>query len=353
MTQKRRYVCKTCGSQKTQKRGTRNGKNRYYCTQCNTWFFITHTKKQTYLWPDYIDGLSLRNIGLRENTSYQNIDKIITKECNTLPQNGYITSQYIKHLSYRGVLCMDAKYVKVKGYDTKIPFLFCIDYYTHDILVGFLCLSEDRESFSHLFRLLKEIRYPLKYVIMDDVLERARMSLEYWFPGAMIQLCTTHFLRNAKEFMKSAYKETKRNYDPFMKDLRKFFSIKTTMKNKQKSFVYFYKTYGMDPYCEALIQKMIKQKDFLFLYCKSFQEIPHTNNLIEVFNSHLEGRLKTIKGFRSFESAERFLNAWMIRKRTKPFCSCGKKFSYLNGKTSLEYALKDDKIFKKILRDLY
>ncbi len=352
MTSQRRMACKNCSHKKTQKRGSRNGVKRYYCPACRASFTINHRTKEV-LWHHFIDSSSLRKLGRDQDKTHKQIDNVIRKELNVLPENGYLTKQHISHLHYRGVLCMDAKYVKVKGYETKIPFLYVIDYHSHDIIVGFLCLSESNESFSKLFRLLKEIGYPLRYVVMDDVLERARIPLEYEFPRAKIQLCTIHFLRNAREYLKVAHKETKVDYNPFLKDLRKFLRERTTMKNKMKSFEYLYQTYGTDLYCEALIQKMIKQKDFLFLYCKSHEDVPHANNLIELFNSHLEGRLKTVKGFNSFESASRFLNGWMIRRRTKKFTSCGKKFAYLNGKTSLEYVLKDDEIFKKILRDIY
>ena len=63
---------------------------------------------------------------------------------------------------------------------------------------------------------------------------------------------------------------------------------------------------------------------------------PRTNNLIESFNSHLQGRLKTIKGFESFNHAELWLNAYFLRRRTKKFTDCEGKFKSLNGKSSIE-----------------
>lgn len=268
-------------------------------------------------------------------------------------ENTYLTNKYINTASYSGVLCLDAKYVKVKGYETKIPFLYCIDYYSHDIVCGFLCISENREAFKKLFRLLKTVKYPLKFVIMDDVIEKALLPLKYYYPRSRIQLCSTHFLRNTRDLLRIAEKKTKKNYEPFLKDFSRFLRSKVNIKKKEKSLNYFLRTYGIDPFIDALLELVIKKKDYLFLFCRVKKDIPHTNNLIKSFNSHLEGRLKTIKGFRSFHSAERFLNAWMIRRRTKVFVSCSKKFDYLNKKTSLEMCLKDEYFIEKVIKDIY
>ena len=78
------------------------------------------------------------------------------------------------------------------------------------------------------------------------------------------------------------------------------------------------------------------------------RDIPQTNNLIEALNSHLEGRLKTIKGFESFEHADSWLNAYFLRRRTKLFTDCINKFKYLNGKSALEVTLKEGKSMPKI-----
>jgi len=43
----------------------------------------------------------------------------------------------------------------------------------------------------------------------------------------------------------------------------------------------------------------------------------------------------------------------MVRRRTKTFNSCSKKFSYLNGKTSLELVIKEDFSIETTLKELY
>ena len=84
---------------------------------------------------------------------------------------------------------------------------------------------------------------------------------------------------------------------------------------------------------------VFKKRKELFAY-KQIIHCPKDTNLIELFNSHLQSRLKSIKGFKSFASAERFLNAWMIRRRTRPFTDCEGKFKRLNHKCSLEMTIK-------------
>lgn len=78
--------------------------------------------------------------------------------------------------------------------------------------------------------------------------------------------------------------------------------------------------------------------------------VPRTTNLIESLNSHLQGRLKTIKGFKSFKTAKLWLNAYFIRRRLKPFTDCTKQFKNLNGKSSLEITLKDSCKIEDVLR---
>jgi len=204
-------------------------------------------------------------------------------------------------------LCLDGKYVKVKGYDKKIPFVYCIDYYSHDIVCGFLCVSENRDVFRKIFRLLKTVNYPLRFVLVDDVIDKALFPLKHYYPKALLQLCSTHILRNVRELLNGVSRKSRMNYEPFLKDFSKYLRTKTTFKNKEKSIYWFLKTYSMDPLLEDILLNLFKKRDFVFAFCKLKKKLPHSNNLIEGFNSHLEGRLKTVRGFNSFLSAERFL----------------------------------------------
>lgn len=72
-------------------------------------------------------------------------------------------------------------------------------------------------------------------------------------------------------------------------------------------------------------------------------------NELFAYNFHLEARLKSIKGFESTKGAERFLNAWMVRRRTKPFTDCGVPLKHLNGFCSLQMSMKKEAQWPQIL----
>ncbi|OGM99246.1 MAG: hypothetical protein A3C71_01175 [Candidatus Yanofskybacteria bacterium RIFCSPHIGHO2_02_FULL_43_15c] len=86
---------------------------------------------------------------------------------NKLPENTWLSREYCNRWS--GRLVVDGKYVKVKGYDKKIPFIYGIDYLSHDIPVGVLAPSENEWAFNKFFNLLHTVRYPLQIVIADDI----------------------------------------------------------------------------------------------------------------------------------------------------------------------------------------
>ena len=90
---------------------------------------------------------------------------------------------------------------------------------------------------------------------------------------------------------------------------------------------------------ENIVRVINERKDDLFAYLH-IPNCPNSTNLIELYNSHLQGRLKTIKGFESFASARTWLNAYLIRRRTKPFTDCDEKFKHLNKHACLELTIK-------------
>jgi hypothetical protein len=105
--------------------------------------------------------------------------------------------------------------------------------------------------------------------------------------------------------------------------------------------------YGHDPRCQGVLLDVERRKEILLAYTKE-KRVPRTNNLIECLNSHLEGRLATIKGFQSMSHARLWLNAYFIYRRFKPFTDCGSHFSHLNGHCSLEISLQNDPKFQQL-----
>ena len=92
-------------------------------------------------------------------------------------------------------------------------------------------------------------------------------------------------------------------------------------------------------YYKTILKDIDRRKTELFNYLK-IPGAPNNTNLIELYNSHLNGRLRTIKGFQDVLSANRWLNAYLIRRRTKTLTDCEGKFKYLNQHCSLEFTIK-------------
>ena len=193
--------------------------------------------------------------------------------------------------------------------------------------------------------MLKALDYPLQIVVCDDS-SALELALNRVYPKARVQLCYTHYFENLRQYLSI---RTDDHFRPFFNELYAAFSAKHHPLKREALLSHINYKYGRND--ETLLKIMVdieRRKDELFTY-KEFKHCPNTNNIIESFNSHLEGRLGTIKGFQSYHSAERWLNAWMIRRRTKVFTDCDKPFKHLNGKCSLSQTLKKDQKWPDIL----
>ena len=317
--------------------------NRFFCKKGKHSFSVDHRKKPEPLWIAYVDGTPLRKLGDQLGRSAAQVHAQIKQEMNALPDNTRLSLDY--GLRWSGRLCIDGKYVKVKGYPKKIPFIYGIDYLTHDIPVGILTFAEDENSFLKLFRLLKTCKYPLAVAICDEV-AGIRNPLKQYFPKAKVQICQNHYLENLRQRLKV---RTDNTYARFFSRVYQAFSPDVYHVKRDLMLQHIYMDYRHDPMLRQILLEINTRMPELFAFSYKQNNCPNTNNLIESFNSHLQGRLKSIKGFEKFTSAQRWLNAWMIRRRTKPFTDCEEPFKHLNGKCSLEVVLKPNVDFPKIL----
>ncbi len=258
-------------------------------------------------------------------------------ELNQLPKNDWLTKTVCEPFRFSGILILDGKYVSVKGFDRKIPFLFGIDYLTHDIPHGDLFPAEDEAAFSQYFQTLKNLGYNIRIVVADD---RAglKQALRKVFPYARLQLCQNHFLENIRVDLKIRSLPT---YEDFFYALKQyvFDGIKTD-EQITEGLQYVKDKYAGDNWMlNNILADIENRRNDLFAY-RHFENCPNNTNLIELYNSHLNGRLKTIKGFQNLTSARRWLNAWMIRRRIKTLTDCENKFKHLNKHCSLEFTIK-------------
>ena len=262
----------------------------------------------------------------------------LVEELDALPHNNEITLSYCNPKRFCGFLVVDGKFVAVKGYDKKIPFIYGIDYLTHDIPICMLAPSENYQALLQFFTKLKNTGYELLALICDDN-ESIRMAARTVYPDVVVQLCHVHFLENIRKTLKIRSDET---YRAFVKDLEeKIFNLPYLgQANLERHIRWRAPRHYDDPLKIATLEHIFEYADLLTGYVKAenlfHNGCPKTTNLIESYNKQINGRLKTIQGFQSFQSAERWLSAWILQRRLTPFTDCRKKFRHLNGICSLE-----------------
>lgn len=250
-----------------------------------------------------------------------------------LPHCADITRMYCS--KYSGILLVDGKYIKIKGYERKIPVIYGIDYQTHDIPTFLLTIAENYLSTIKFFQSLRLLNYPLQSLVSDDNLNFPQACYEV-YPKASWQLCTNHFKENIRA---SLDVRTDPTYQPFMRNIEALFKYKISEDNFNKLAKDTPNKYINDELCVKILLDIERRKPNLLAYL-NVKNTPTTSNLIECFNSHLNIRLKSIKGFESFQHADLWLNGYFIKRRLTPFTDCTGKFNYLNGKCSLEETLK-------------
>lgn len=296
------------------------------------------------LWIPHIDGVPFRKLGDEHNLSGVQVYKRVFAELQQLPKVFDITKQYCQYTS--GILIIDGKYIKVKGFKHKIPWIYAIDYETHDILFGMVATAEDIQVFELFFKLVQQLNYPLQIVVADDR-SSLPIGLKRIFPDIPVQLCLNHYIENIRQQLHIRTDATHRH---FFNSLKKHVFDEYVDDEHLDLALHHVLTERCDniPLRQEIVLTISKRRTELFAY-KKILNCPNNTNLIELFNSHFNARLKTLKGFKTEQHALLWLNGLLIRRRTKPFTDCGPKFKHLNGKCSLQISLKPNLKFPKIL----
>jgi len=287
-----------------------------------------------------MDGVPFRKLGDEHGLSGKQIFLKVRQEIGSLPLNWQLTKDLCEPARFSGILVIDGKYIAVKDFKQKIPFIYGLDYLSHDPLHGDLFLAEDEMAFVRFFQKVQELNYPLQIVVADD---RAglKQALNKVFPLCRLQLCHTHYLEKIRRLLNI---RTDYKYEYFFNSLTlHVFKQGTDEQKIDEGWRHVWKEHA---YGNSMLQGILKdinrRKEDLFNYLH-IKNAPSTTNLIESYNSHLQGRLKTIKGFQSFTSAKVWLNGYLIRRRTKTFTDCEIPFKDLNGFASLQMTIRDSK----------
>lgn len=327
--------CPKC-SGKTWKKGKRRGKIKYQCQSCKQWFQISRSQEKIEskkLLVQHLSGISFRNLAELHDCSVGTAYNKVEAGLKQLPTCIDVTRWYCQ--KFQGVLLVDGKYVRVKKNTRKIPVLYGVDYKTHDIPHYRLTKAEDYLNCRRFFESLKLTDYQLQAVVCDDN-TNIYNAAKYVYPNAVIQLCHVHFLRNMKALLDL---ETNAYHQLFFPVLSKLLVEKRSKLDFEKKAFNLVKQFGQDEVCSGILIELAKKQSLLqgYLHHKG---TPTTTNLIESMNSHLEARVKPLKGFESFKHADLWLNAYFLRRRTKKYTDCSGKFKRLNGKTSFEITKK-------------
>jgi len=92
-----------------------------------------------------MDGMPFRKLADLHGMSQGKAFAQVEAEIDSLPENSYLSQSCCSRWS--GILNVDGKFVKVKGYPKKIPFVYSLDFLTHDLPVGLLVPSESYQAF--------------------------------------------------------------------------------------------------------------------------------------------------------------------------------------------------------------
>ena len=172
------------------------------------------------------------------------------------------------------------------------------------------------------------MNYPLEFLVYDG-LEHIIDACRYYYP-------------NIKEGIRRIFKvRSDVTHRSFFTRLAFAFELKHHLRDYHSYIRKLIRDYSSHPIYISILSEIVKKDEYLITHI-IYPHVPATNNLIEAFNSHLEARLKSIRGFQSRESAEIWLNAYVMNRRLTKFTDCTTKFKYLNGTISLAHTAMYD-----------
>ena len=189
------------------------------------------------LW-SHLKGENIRTLARENDKSIGALYSQLKSEIEKVPLNEDVTLKYCGRNRWCGVLLVDAKYVKVKGYDKKIAFIYGIDYLTHDIPVCILGSTENYQLYLQFFTKLKNCNYKLRGIVTDEHDSILPACHQVFGDRVLRQLCHVHFLEKIRRTIKVRSDDT---YKEFVSDLQNtLFSNKKRSKIKNKNYMHWH-----------------------------------------------------------------------------------------------------------------
>jgi len=191
--------------------------------------------------------MSFRALANQYQISHMTAYRRCLNALKSLPHCADITRKYCTRFS--GILLVDGKFVEVKGFKHKIPVIYGIDFYTHDIPTYIFSISENYLSIKKFFTSLRLLNYPLQSLVSDDNLNIPQACFDV-YPKANWQLCTNHFKENIR---RSLEVRTSDKYRDFMYGIETLFSNKISEDNFNKLGKRLLNKYINDELCVKIL----------------------------------------------------------------------------------------------------
>ena len=282
---------------------------------------------------DHLDGLSLQKIADTYEISKTKAYRICHEELEKLPNNNEFTFTHCNRFSQ--IFLCDGKYIHVKGYRYKIPLLWGVDYFRHDIPIALLSTSENYHSWAKFFAFFRIINSYPQLIVCDDNIN-IKVAARKCFPQVKIQTCVNHYKEHIRRELNVKADTT---YTVFSKKIDSIVSQKLSEEVFNAWMGILFRDYHTDPVCLSVLTTISRYKNELTSY-RGIHQAPLTTNLMECLNSHLQARLASIECFDSFSHAKLWLNGYILKRRFTKLVDCSSKFRYLNGKRPIDQTKK-------------
>lgn len=368
----RRVRCPNCKSLKTVKNGHRklidyslerkSSKTiqRYKCKDCKRSFTMRNKSRQRY---SREFKLEITRMHVEERMSYRLISKRLKEKysiriskntiCKMVNQIACYSKGDIKIKQeysprWQGYLTVDDKYFSVGG--NKKLILAATDS-SGDIIHLEIFNQVEQHRIDQFFEFIeRHLKYPVTAITtdLDEMLEKS-ISKQYG-NKVLHQKCLKHAMDTIDRIIQLKQKRKKlqmtsvNDKEEYLKNLeeyqeaQKIYDLcKKALYGKQKEVSidllnqlinYKEKYPGLSRFINRHLDKLLThQKD---------ENVKKTNNIAENINRRLMIRLKTIESFKSFNSAENYLNLYKNYLRFKPYTDCRGNNKIKNGKSPLE-----------------
>lgn len=336
----KKYKCPKCKSTQFVIRKTKRKQSiLYLCKSCTKYFSVNtcwiNTKQ---ILSDHLDGLSFRALANKYNISSMKAWRICEEGLMRLPNNNQFTFNYCSRFS--NTFVFDGKYFNVASDKYDWVLLWGFDYFRHDIPVFILSPSEGYQAWSKFFFHFRLLKHHPQLMVVDDNYN-LKLAARKHFPAVKIQTCYNHFKENIRRDLHIRSDKTNQ-YRDFMNRIESILNSSNKLSDDTFNHWMFclYRDYKQDPICLSILTNIEKYKQELLAY-RNIPQAPLTSNLIEGFNSHLEGRLQKLRSFQTVKYARLWFNGYVLKRRFTKFTDCSPKFRYLNGKRGVDLTKKE------------